>query len=215
MSADERLSTFIRSLDQPDSELMERLRKQAQKEHVPVIRQEMQSFLQVLLEMKKPKRILEAGTAIGFSACWMAQCTAPGCSIATIEQDENRILQARKNFAASPYYDRITLLEGDAAEILRSLDGPYDVIFMDAAKGQYLSFLPDVLRLLPEGGILISDNILQEGDLLESHYAVERRNRTIDKRMREYLYELKHNEQLVTTIVPLADGVSVSIRRSV
>ncbi len=108
--------------------------------------------------------------------------------------------------------ERITFLEGDALEILKELKGSFDFIFMDAAKGQYIHFLPEVLRLLEKDGILVSDNVLQEGDIIESHFAVERRNRTIYKRMREYLYELKHDARLLTSIVPVGDGAAVSVR---
>ena len=110
--------------------------------------------------------------------------------------------------------DKITLLEGDAADILKDLDGTFDLIFMDAAKGQYIHFLPDVLRLLSEGGILLSDNVLQDGDIIESRFAVTRRNRTIHSRMREYLYELKHHQDLETVILPVGDGVTVSVHRT-
>ena len=125
------------------------------------------------------------------------------CQIITIENYEKRIPIARDNFKKAGKEEQIELLEGDAAEILPTLTEPFDFIFMDAAKGQYLHFLPEVLRLLKSGGLLVSDNILQEGDLIESRFAVERRNRTIYKRMREYLYELKHNDELVTSLLPL------------
>ena len=127
---------------------------------------------------------------------------------------EKRIPVARENFRRSGAADRITLLEGDAQEVMCGLKGPFDFIFMDAAKGQYIHFLPEVMRLLAPGGVLISDNVLQDGDLIESHFAVERRNRTIYKRMREYLYELKHREDLVTSIIPLGDGITVSVKRT-
>ena len=108
---------------------------------------------------------------------------------------------------------RITLLEGDATDILKELEGPYDFIFMDAAKGQYMAFFEDVMRLLAPGGILISDNVLQDGDVIESRFAVTRRNRTIHSRMREYLYTLTHHDELTTTILPIGDGMAVSVRR--
>lgn len=144
----------------------------------------------------------------------MAENTDANCHITTIEKYEKRIPQARDNFAASGMERRITLLEGDALEIMRTLDGPYDMIFMDAAKGQYIHFLPEALRLLRTGGILVSDNVLQDGDIIESHYAVERRNRTIYKRMREYLYVLKHTDGLLTSIVPVGDGAAVTVKQS-
>ena len=135
------------------------------------------------------------------------------CKITTIEKYEKRIPVARENFKKAGKEEQITLLEGDAVEILKQLKGPYDMIFMDAAKGQYIHFLPDIMKLLPAGGILISDNVLQDGDVLESRYAVTRRNRTIHTRMRDYLYELKHNENLQTDILPVGDGVTISVRR--
>ena len=135
-----------------------------------------------------------------------------GCKITTIEKYEKRIPIARENFRRAGKEASITLLEGDAADFLKELEGPYDFIFMDAAKGQYIHFLPDILRLLPAGGILLSDNVLQDGDIIESRYAVTRRNRTIHTRMRDYLYELKHHPMLKTAILPLGDGVTVSVK---
>ena len=133
--------------------------------------------------------------------------------ITTIENYEKRIPIARENFRRAGKESQITLIEGDAAEVLGTLEGSFDFIFMDAAKGQYINYLPEVFRLLEEGGCLVSDNVMQDGEVIESRFAVERRNRTIHARMREYLYELKHNEQLVTSIIPLGDGVAVSVKR--
>ena len=134
------------------------------------------------------------------------------CEIVTIENYEKRIPIARENFKRAGKEKQITLLEGDAAEILPTLTEPFDLIFMDAAKGQYINFLPDILRLLNTGGTLLSDNVLQDGDIIESHYAVTRRNRTIYKRMREYLYELTHRDDLVTAVLPVGDGITVSTK---
>ena len=212
MLQDERLVTYIRSLDLPLSPFLEELRETAMEKGVPIIRPEMQSFLQIFLTLRKPGRILEIGTAVGFSALYMAEHTGPDCRITTIENYPVRIEEARKNFARHPMGERITLLEGDASQLLPQLEGPFDLVFMDAAKAQYIHFLPQVKRLLGPDGILISDNVLQDGDILESHYAVERRNRTIYKRMREYLYTLKHDPELVTSIIPIGDGAAVSVR---
>ena len=170
------------------------------------------AILKMFLAVQKPERILEVGTAVGFSAILMAEYGRPDARITTIENYEKRFSTAEKNFRESGYADRITFLKGDAAEILKALEGPYDLIFMDAAKGQYLHFLPETLRLLGPGGVLISDNVLQDGDVIESRFAVERRNRTIHKRMREYLYELKHDPGLRTSIIPLGDGITVSVK---
>ncbi len=207
---DERLTTYINSLDTGNTEFLEELERYAHETYVPVVRREMQSFLKVLLAIKKPMKILEVGTAIGFSTLLMCEYGPEGCQITTIENYKKRIPIARENFSKSGYEKQITLLEGDAREVLKDLEDSYDLIFMDAAKGQYIHFLPDVLRLLSPGGVLVSDNVLQDGDILESRYVVERRNRTIHKRMREYLYTLKHHPQLVTAILPVGDGITVS-----
>ena len=172
----------------------------------------MQSFLKLLLAMQKPKRILEVGTAVGFSAILMAEYNPYPCEIVTIENYEKRIPIARENFVRAGKEKQITLIEGDATEVLKTLDEPFDMIFMDAAKGQYINFMPDILRLLKKDGGLVSDNVLQDGDIIESHFVVTRRNRTIHKRMREYLYELTHREDLVTAVLPIGDGITVSTR---
>ena len=213
MIVDERLVTYINSLDTGNTRILDAVEREALDSYVPIIRKEMQSFLKLLLAMTKPKRILEVGTAVGFSSILMAEYDPVPCEIVTIENYEKRIPIARENFKRAGKEEQITLLEGDAAEILPTLTEPFDMIFMDAAKGQYINWLPDVMRLMKNGGVLISDNVLQEGDIIESHYLVERRNRTIYKRMREYLYQLKHDPALVTSILPLGDGVTVSVKQ--
>lgn len=212
MIVEERMSAFIDSLDRGNTSFLNEIEKYALETQVPIIRKSMQSLLKFLLACVKPKNILEVGTAIGFSALLMSEYAPEGCHITTIEKYEKRIPLARENFKRAGKEESITLLEGDAAEILKKLQGGYDLIFMDAAKGQYLPFLPEVLRLLTPGGLLISDNVLQDGDIIESRYAVTRRNRTIHSRMREYLYELKHHPQLETVILPVGDGVTLSVR---
>ena len=212
MIVDERMVTYINSLDTGSGQFLDQLELQAKKDRVPIIRREMQSFLKVLLQIKKPTKILEVGTAVGFSALLMAKYTPEDTRIVTIEKYEKRIPVAKANFQAAGMDHRITLLEGDALEILREMEDSFDFIFMDAAKGQYIHFYPEVMRLLAPQGILVSDNVLQEGDLIESHFAVERRNRTIYKRMREYLYVLKHDERLETSILPVGDGAAVSFK---
>ena len=213
MIVDERMVTYIRSLEVPESAVIEAIEQEALRDRVPIIRKEMQSFLKVLLMIKRPMRILEVGAAVGFSSILMSEYMPEGGHITTIENYEKRIPIARENFRRAGKADRITLIEGDAAEVLTELTGEYDFIFMDAAKGQYIHYFPEVMRLLAKGGCLVSDNVMQDGDIIESRFAVERRNRTIHARMREYLYELKHNEELVTSIIPLGDGVTVSIKK--
>ena len=213
MRDDDRIRTFIGSLDRELPAYLNELEQYARKTDVPIIRREMQSLLRVLLAMNSPRQILEVGTAIGFSALFMSEYAPEDCHITTIEKYEKRIPLAKENFKKAGREDRISLLEGDAAEILKELEGPYDMIFMDAAKAQYIHFLPEILRLLSQGGVLISDNVLQDGDIIESRFAVTRRNRTIHARMREYLYEIKHNVNLETVILTLGDGTAVSVKR--
>jgi predicted O-methyltransferase YrrM len=210
---DERLVTYINSLDTGNTAMLDQIEREATADYVPIIRKEMQSFLKFLLAMKKPARILEVGTAVGFSAILMAEYDPVPCQITTIENYEKRIPIARENFKRAGKEAQIALLEGDAAEVLKTLEGPYDFIFMDAAKGQYIHFLPEILRLLAKDGVLVSDNVLQDGDVIESRFAVTRRNRTIHKRMREYLYTLTHSEELVTAVLPVGDGITLSTRR--
>jgi len=210
---DERLVTFINPFDSGNTEELDLIEKEAIETYVPIIRKEMQSFLKMLLAIKKPARILEVGTAIGFSAILMAEYNPIDCQITTIENYEKRIPIARENFKRVGKEHQITLLEGDAAEVLKTIDEPFDFIFMDAAKGQYIHFMPEVLRLLKKEGVLVSDNVLQDGDIIESRYVVTRRNRTIHKRMRDYLYQLTHHEDLVTSILPIGDGITVSVRK--
>lgn len=212
MVTDERVSAFIDSLDRGNTEFLNEIEDLCRKTNVPVIRPQMQSLLKMLLAANRPGKILEVGTAIGFSALFMSQYGPEGCRVTTIEKYEKRIPLAKENFRRAGKENAIILLEGDAVKILPGLKEEYDFIFMDAAKGQYLGFLPDVLRLLRTGGILVSDNVLQDGDIIESRFAVTRRNRTIHSRMREYLYELKHNERLETAILQIGDGAAVSVK---
>ena len=212
MIVDERMRTFIHSLETENSEILETIEKEALDTFVPIIRKEMQSFLKVLLAIKKPKRILEVGTAVGFSAILMSEYAPEECHITTIEKYEKRIPIALENFKRAGKEQKITLIEGDAMEVLKGLDGSFDFIFMDAAKGQYIYYLPEVVRLLEKDGVFVTDNVLQDGDVIESRFAVERRNRTIHSRMREYLYGLKHHRLLETSIIPLGDGVALSTK---
>ena len=212
MIVDERLVTYINSLDTGNTEILDEIEREALETYVPIVRKEMQSFLKLILSIKRPARILEVGTAVGFSAILMAEYNPIPCEITTIENYEKRIPIARENFKRAGKDEQITLLEGDAAEILPTLTEPFDLIFMDAAKGQYINFMPEIMRLLKTGGTLVSDNVLQDGDIIESHYAVTRRNRTIYKRMREYLYELTHRDDLVTAVLPVGDGITVSTK---
>ncbi len=213
MIVDPRIVSYINSLDTGNSDICNLIEKEALADNVPIIRKEMGNLLKVLIALKQPSSILEVGTAVGYSSILMSENMPQDCTITTIENYDKRIPVARENFKRAGKENVIKLLEGDAAEVLKELTGSYDMIFMDAAKGQYISFLPDILRLLSKGGLLISDNVLQEGEIVQSRYGVTRRNRTIHSRMREYIYVLTHSEELVTSVVPIGDGITLSVKR--
>ena len=213
MITENRLTTYINSLAQGDGSLIETIAENAVKNRVPIIRRETASLLKTMVTLVAPNRILEVGTAVGYSALLMASVMPKECQITTIEKYEKRIPEAKGNFRLAGMEEKITLLEGDAGEILAGLSGSFDFIFMDAAKGQYINWLSDILRLLRDGGLLMSDNVLQDGTIMESRYAVERRDRTIHERMREYLYTLKHMDEFETSILPVGDGVALSVKK--
>lgn len=218
MIVDERLTTYIDSIAWQIPSYLQETERQALADGVPIIRRSMQSLLQFLLAVKKPASILEIGTAVGFSSMLMSECVEDVVPITTIEKVPARILAARDNFKKYNKSDRILLMEGDAGEILQQLvlEGKqYDFIFMDAAKGQYPVFLRSILKLLPEQGMLVTDNVLQDGDIIESRYAVTRRDRTIHGRMREFLYTLTHTEDLQTVVMPVGDGAAVTLRKEI
>lgn len=215
MIIDERLSTYIDSISWQISPYLQEVEKQALADGVPIIRRSMQSLLQFLLLVKKPTAILEIGTAVGFSSMLMSECVADTVPIDTIEKVPVRIQNARANFEKYQKTERIHLIEGDAGEVLQQLveaGKHYDFIFMDAAKGQYPVFLHPILTLLPENGMLVTDNVLQDGDIIESRYAITRRDRTIHGRMREFLYTLTHSAGLQTVVLPVGDGAAVTQR---
>ena len=216
MIVNERLSEYIKALECDLPAYLDELEQRALADEVPIIRKEAQSLLRFLLCLLKPEKILEVGCAVGFSSAFMSEYMPENCTITTIEKVEMRIKEAKKNLAAIPRAEQVTLLCGDANEVLKELADKgesYPFIFMDAAKGQYMNFLPHLMRLLPEGGILITDNVLQEGTIVESKYTIPRRERTIHMRMREYVYTLKHMKELETVVLPVGDGVTLSVKK--
>ena len=214
MIVNDRIVSYIHSLESQNSEVLEKIEQCAIKDNVPIIRKEMESFLRVMLSISKPLNILELGCAIGYSAILMSEYLPEGGHITTIENYDKRIVEAKANIQMAGLQDKITLLEGDAMEVMKDLESEkYDFVFMDAAKAQYINFLPEVMRLMKTGAILIADNVLQDGDIIESRYGVIRRNRTIHSRMREYMYQVKHMEELETTIVPIGDGITMSVKK--
>ncbi len=219
MIADERITAYINSLGSELTPELLALEKEALEKHVPIIKKETQGILRFLLELQQPKRILEVGTAIGFSALFMSEYSNKDCKITTIEKVPMRLAEAEKNLAGDryPHKDKIMLIKGEGLEVLRALAGQeetYDFIFLDAAKAQYMSFLPELMKLLPDRGMLVTDNVLQDGTVINSRYSITRRDRTIHSRMREYLYSITHMKELSTVILPVGDGITVSTRIS-
>lgn len=212
MIVDERITSFICSMIRDEEGIIGEIEREAVADGVPIVCKETREWLKTMLLIKRPLRVLEVGTAVGFSAIYMNRFLPDKAHITTIEKWEPRIDKAKKNFERAHVSEKITLLEGDALDLIKGMEESFDFIFMDAAKGQYINFLPHVIRLLDMDGILVSDNVLQDGGLLDSKYIVERRKRTIHTRMREYLYALKNHEALETSIIPLGDGVALSVK---
>lgn len=215
MIIEDRFTTYIDSLNWQIPEYLKKVESQALADEVPIIRRSMQSLLSFVLRERRPKRILEIGTAVGFSGLLLREYAGENAKIDTIEKVPQRIEAAKANFARFDITGQIHLIEGDATEVLEQLaeeNKRYDFIFMDAAKGQYLHFLKPILNMLSTEGMLVTDNVLQDGDIIESRYAITKRDRTIHKRMREYLYTLTHDDALNTVILPVGDGVTLTTR---
>lgn len=209
----ERVTSFINSFAMDDSPICMTIEKEAREAKVPVIRKEMGTFLKTLLAIIRPENILEIGTAVGYSSILMSENISDSAKITTIENYDKRIPVARDNIKRAGKENVITLLEGDAVTLLKELSGPYDFIFLDAAKAQYITILPDIVRLLGKHGVLVTDNVLQEGDITESRFGVTRRNRTIYERMREFIYQVTHSDELTTSIIPIGDGITLSVKK--
>ena len=206
---DDDVNLYLRTLMPKYEGTLGEIQKESTEAKVPIIPHETARFLSVLLTMQKPKRILEVGTAVAFSSSLMSRYLQPGGKITTIDRFPIMLADARINIERMGLQNTIEVLEGDAADILPTLQGSYDVIFLDAAKGQYQSFLPHCLRLLSVGGLLLVDDVLQGGDIARSRFSVPRRQRTIHKRLRNFLWDLTHHEALETAIVPIGDGLAV------
>ncbi|MFR3685001.1 MAG: O-methyltransferase [Enterococcus sp.] len=185
------------------------LEELAHENGVPVIPHETVVFLQFLLKQKQPKNVLEIGTAIGFSASLMAESLDKDAKITTIDRFPVMIEKAKKNFEKLGLTEQITLLEGDAADLLSGLEGPYDFIFMDSAKSKYITFLPECLRLLSDDGVLMVDDIFQAGTVLQPIEEIPRKNRAIHRHLNEFLEEITKSSELTSTLLPLGDGVAL------
>ncbi len=208
-----RFETYMDSLCDDMPGYLRDIEEAALNEGIPIIRANVRRMLRLILNLKSPRNVLEIGTGAGFSAIYMRQYGAPDMHITTIEKDERRFDMIKENIERAGAAECIKFTPGDAGKVLPDLTDSYDFIFMDAAKGQYINFLPDVKRVLAKGGVLFSDNVLREGDILESRYALERRNRTIHKRMREYMRAITGDKELDTQVFPIDDGMAVSVKR--
>ena len=208
----ERLAAYLHSLEPEREPLLKELRNYAAKNNVPIVREETEAFLRTVARLAAPSRILEIGTAIAYSTIVLAESS--DAVIVTMESYDKRIPFAMANIRRAGLDDRITLIRGDAGESLKSLDDSFDLIFLDAAKAQYIVWLPDIMRLMHKGSVLIADNVLQDNTVIESRFTVQRRERTTHERMREFLRQLKTDERLSTSILPVGDGVSFSVKIS-
>lgn len=207
------ITQYIRNTIPKTEGILKEMEDFAFKHHVPIVHPEVARLITVVAEMVSPSNILEIGTAIGYSAILLSQTLEPGGKIITIDRYEKMIKMARQNIKKANLEDTITIIEGDATQILPNLEGQYDFIFIDAAKGKYLEFLPHCLRLAKAGGVIVSDNVLYKG-MIASDELVVKRKKTIVKRMRDYLTTISHHPQLESTIIPIGDGVAISYKKA-
>ncbi|MCI1959883.1 MAG: O-methyltransferase [Clostridia bacterium] len=209
---DDYLSKYLRLIQPKYGGILGDIQTEAEEKQIPIVPHEVARFLSTVLSIKRPKEILEIGTAVAFSAGLMSRYIKPGGHITTIDRYEVMLNDARVNIKRMHLEETINLIEDDAANVLPKLTGPYDVVFLDAAKGQYIQFLPHILRLLPIGGILIADDVLQAGTIAKSRFELPRRQRTIHKRMRNFLWDISHLDCLESSIIPIGDGVVLSCK---
>lgn len=201
------LHEYLRLIQPKYDGVLGEIQQEANANNVPIVPHEVARFISTILSIKRPKEVLEIGTAVAFSAGLISRYLQEGGHITTIDRYEIMLKSARENIKRMGLENTIKLIEDDATNVLPGLEGPYDVVFLDAAKGQYAQFLPHILRLLPVGGILIADDVLQSGDIAKSRYVIPRRQRTIHKRMRNFLWDISHLDCLESSIIPIGDGV--------
>lgn len=206
------MEQFIKGLVPENEGILKELEDFAKQNFVPIVQNEVANFLRVMINIKKPKKILELGTAIGYSSILMCEASDEKIEITTIERDEDMIKLALENIKKASLENNINIIKGDCLEVLSNLTGEYDLIFMDAGKGHYNHFIPHCLRLLSKNGVIIADNVLFRG-MVASNELVQRRKITIVKRMRKYLNMISENKELLTTVLPMGDGVAVTVRR--
>jgi predicted O-methyltransferase YrrM len=207
------MEQYLRQLIPSNTGILKDLEEFALENGTPIVQKETAKFLELMITINRPKKILELGTAIGYSAILMNNASAGLSEITTIERDEKMIELAKANIEKYELQDKITILKGDCLEVLENLQDEYDMIFMDAGKGHYNHFLPHCLRLLKKQGVLIADNVLFRG-MVASKELVQRRKITIVKRMRSYLELVSSNDELITSVIPMGDGISVTVRKN-
>ncbi|WP_026884311.1 O-methyltransferase [Clostridium akagii] len=207
------MEQYIKGLITEESDILEEMKIYAEENFVPIVQKETGKFLEFMVTVKKPLKILELGTAIGYSSILMSMYSGKTTRITTIERDDKMIELAKSNIKKYGYEDRIQVLPGECLEMLKSLNGKFDMIFMDAGKGHYNHFLPECLRLLNEDGIIVADNVLFRG-MVPNNDLLERRKVTIVKRMRKYLELVSDNKLFITSVIPMGDGIAVTTRRS-
>ena len=205
----EYITRYIRRTLKKSDGLLREMEEYAKVNEVPIAQPETIRFIEVLLKSGKYKKVLEVGAAIGYSAITMSNC---GCDVTTIERDEKMFMPFSDFVSRSGNADKIHLIKGDAAEILKELDGKFDFIFVDAAKAQYLEFYPHCMRLLKSGGLMFSDNILYKG-MVATDELLKRRKITITHRLRDYLDMLCSSDELDTAIIPIGDGCALSYKK--
>ena len=214
MITNPKILEYLDIISPVNSKALEEIRAEAKRNYIPIIKRDTENFLKFVLKMQNPGSILEIGCAVGYSAAVMLENS--DADIVTVEKMPERVEEAKRNIKYADFESRASILEGDAGEILKSMvdkGEKFDFIFMDAAKAQYITWLPMVKKLLKESGMIFSDNCLQEGDLAESSFAIRKRDKTIHKRMREYIYLLLHDETLESWIFSIGDGVLLSRSR--
>lgn len=209
------LQSFMSETVPPREPLLTKIEEQAAHEHIPIIHPEVGQLIHLLIRLHKPKTILEVGTAVGYSTIWMARAAGLDAQITTIEINENRAYEAWLNFKEAGIEEQVQSVVGDAIDLIRKLDTPFDLIFLDAAKGQYLNFFEDGLTLLNPGGMIISDNVLINGWVANPELIPRRRMKTMVHRMGEFIDLVMNHPELTSSIIPIGDGVAVSLREGV
>ncbi len=207
------ITEYLRDKMTHNDEFLHELEQYAEENSVPIVEPETARFLSVMCRMKRPKKILEVGCAIGYSSILMANATGDDCEIATLECSEEMVHIARENIKKAGYSEKISVIEADAKDYLSYIDDDevFDIIFLDGPKAHYIYMLDECVRLLKKGGIIISDNVLYKGMTADDNHVV-RRKITIVKRLRKYIDMLMEHRELETSLLPLGDGVTISVK---